>query len=416
MFVSTLRFVLLSFVMFSFFHANPSWCCTIFNKTQDSRTLVGNNEDWRINTSYIKFLPASGDKFGRVLFGFGENCRYVFGGVNDGGLFYDIASLTRRAIRFDLNKKTADNEIYERMLEKCRTVNEAISFLNQFNINGLERHHIMVVDRAGHSAIIEWGRNSVEVLRKTGDFQVTTNFTNSNPGLAGWYPCSRFSTATEMLQSMNKLDVDAFTAILKAVHNPGNQYPTVYSNVYDLDAMLVYVYYNHNFDEYVSFDINSELSAEQHVFFLPGLFSHLRMLAPADDQLVSTDKVTLTWEGAAKKYQVYCSTDSLFRDAAPFEVVADTATQADLTLQSIGILFCFLLPLLFLRRKFFIFFAIAICFQMANCARNVETPPVNRYSVTVETLEPTHYYWKIVAYNAEGRTSQSVVKTFIMHD
>jgi predicted choloylglycine hydrolase len=414
MFSFTLRIVLLFLATFSLFPVSPLWCCTIFNKTQGNGTLVGNNEDWRINTSYVKFLPASGDKFGRVFFGFGENCRYVFGGVNDKGLFYDIASLSRREIDFEPNKKTIDNEIYERMLEKCRTLDEAISFLNQFNIKGLKRHHIMVVDRKGNSAIIEWGSDCVEVLRKTGDFQVTTNFTNSNPGLAGWYPCRRFSTATEMLRRMTSLNVDAFAAILRAVHNPGDQYPTVYSNVYDLAAMLVYVYYNHNFDEYVTFDIHAELSADQHVFFLPGLFSRLRMLAPTDDQLVSTDKVTLAWEGAAKKYQVYCSTDSLFRDAAPAEVVADSSTLAGLAPQSFGILFCLLLFVKFLRKKSLVLFAIMICFQMLSCLGKFETPVVSRHSITLETLRPARYYWKVVAYNAEGRQSQSVVKTFVV--
>ncbi len=54
------------------------------------------------------------------------------------------------------------------MLASCTTVAEQSGFLGGFNVAGLARHHVMVVDRSGDSAVIEGGAEGQVVIRKQG--------------------------------------------------------------------------------------------------------------------------------------------------------------------------------------------------------------------------------------------------------
>ena len=47
---------------------------------------------------------------------------------------------------------------------------------------------------------------------------------------------------------------------------------TLYSNIYDLKNGLVYLYYLHDFDNEVIFDLSEELKKGRHYFELPSLF------------------------------------------------------------------------------------------------------------------------------------------------
>ena len=91
-------------------------------------------------------------------------------------------------------------------------------------------------------------------------YLVSTNFNLANYD-NGYYPCSRYITATNMLASITEevdLTVDACRDILDAVHQEG-VYATKYSNIFDLVNLEIHLFYNHNFDKMVSLDLMEEL-------------------------------------------------------------------------------------------------------------------------------------------------------------
>ena len=97
-----------------------------------------------------------------------------------------------------------------------------------------------IVDRFGNSAIIEGD----EIIYREGSYQVITNFLQSDPE-HGWYPCWRYDTAVNMLESMEELTVEYFAQICEATHQEG-AYPTVYSYVNDLQNNIMYLYHYYN--------------------------------------------------------------------------------------------------------------------------------------------------------------------------
>src|SRR4030042_4703141 len=94
------------------------------------------------------------------------------------------------------------------MPASCSDVAEAVEFLARFNVSGLARHHVMVVDRSGASAVIEGTPEGQVAIRKTGRHQVITNFRLSTAD-ATETQSGRFAVADRMLREMGEPTVDA---------------------------------------------------------------------------------------------------------------------------------------------------------------------------------------------------------------
>jgi hypothetical protein len=127
----------------------------------------------------------------------------------------------------------------------------------------------MFVDKTGASAIIGWINGEFKITRKKGAYQVMTNFSVSNPEL-GDFPCLRYEIASDLL-NRGDVSIKSFRNILSAVHQEGRA-RTVYSNIYDLNQGLIYVYNHHNFENAVVIDMDEELEKGEHVIEFLSIF------------------------------------------------------------------------------------------------------------------------------------------------
>ncbi len=246
-----------------------SFPCTVFNVTDRGRTLVGSNKDWTTDRFRVQVLPAEGDVHGIVVFGVDEPIKYPFFGVNDRGLFFDLASVPRRSrIEMDPAKETRDNPIYLRMLARCGNVAEAVAFLSHYNIAGLRRHHIMIVDRGGASVVIEGGPGARSILQKNGRYQIMTNFLLSSFGETSHPKCARYAMAEKTLKETAVSSIDLVRSILRGTTNTSSSYPTILSSIFDLSSLRVTIYRRGNFEDSLEIDLRDELRKGIHRFFL----------------------------------------------------------------------------------------------------------------------------------------------------
>ena len=123
-------------------------------------------------------------------------------------------------------------------------------------------------------------------------------------------------------------------------------YPTVYSNIYDLVTNEIYLYNYHNFDEYYKIDINKELDENGKSFYIPSIFSNLQLKEP---RIVSDNQVELTWQGNADRYLLYISETSEFDSCKPIEISG--ALDSSENKKDIGFLLVFLVPVCFFSIK-----------------------------------------------------------------
>jgi len=259
---------LLSFFIGIFLLFNPLVSsCTVFHVSNETYAFGGNNEDYSITDTNIYFYPSTGNTFGKVIVGYTGSYK-IQGGMNEKGLFWDGLATQYLEVENSADKPYFNGHIIDYILDTCETCDEALYVLDQYNLKIFENAQILMGDKYGDSFIIEG-----DIIHKKSEYyQLATNFyLSQHPDPP--YPCWRYNTAIEMFENnpIDNLSVDFCASVLNAVHQEG-PYPTQYSNVYDLRNGLVQVYYNHNYNSVITFNLSDELKMGYHSYSIPELF------------------------------------------------------------------------------------------------------------------------------------------------
>lgn len=252
----------------------PVFGCLEVMVTDGKNNYAGNNEDyWNFNTK-IWYYPATDKEYGRVCLGYDEIYGFVQGGMNDQGLFIDGNALD------PIDSWTVDEakpffpdslEVCGYVLAHCATVDEAVAIFEKYNLTTLRYARIPIADAKGQSAIIEWGRGKLQIVRRTGKYQIATNFVQSDYDKMSDYPCERYFIADKILSSKVKMNIDTVRRVLSATHQEG-YVNTLYSNICDLNNKKMVLYQFHNFEEPVIIDLKEELKKGKHGSDISTLF------------------------------------------------------------------------------------------------------------------------------------------------
>ena len=251
-----------------------AYACTAFMMGDGEKVLVGNNEDSKIPYTRVWFIPAENGRFGRVYFGY-DNWSPQ-GGMNDQGLFFDYFAVKKLEIKQTREKPRFPGPPTDTMMAKCATVEDVLEMLSKYYFEWNPKIQMFVVDKKGDSAIIE----GETIVRNRDVYQVVTNFRLSRipedqrPCRWPAWSCWRYKKAEKMLLDSDAPTVAHFRDILKTTHRSSYNVigKTQYSNIYDLMNRLVYVYYLHDFDQEIVFDLSEQLKKGRHYLDLPTLF------------------------------------------------------------------------------------------------------------------------------------------------
>lgn len=237
---------------FSLAVLQPLSACTIFKVTRQGRTLVGNNEDDSSTETKVWFLVPEKGKYGRVFFGYSDSVPQ--GGMNERGLFFDwVADNPSDNWVRDAGKLNYGGSVSEKILEEAATVDEALVFYEIYNETAFLKSRTMLVDRSGAAAIVSWRNGRLNIERGRSDVLAM--------GYAG-------ATAQKMLERMRGLSLESVRLTLEACVQDG-EYPTQYSNLYDLQHGDVYVYSFLRKQPFVRLNLSEELSKGNHYYSIP---------------------------------------------------------------------------------------------------------------------------------------------------
>ncbi|MBU7001753.1 MAG: hypothetical protein HXS51_13380 [Theionarchaea archaeon] len=244
--------------------------CTVFTASIGGTVLFGNNEDVGDKSSTVWFVRATEKYYGWVYFGFRNypiiRGHFPMGGMNDQGLCFDITSIPECKMSSYPGKLPIVNGgvFGETVLRNCKNVDEAVQFIEQYDLSSLGDMQFLFADAEGNSMALCPGTDGkMKVVSKAGVYQVTTNFNllQRNQG----YPCWRYNTASEMLsyiKSEDHLTVEYFLEIVRATCNQG----TTYSTIYDPVHRVAYFYNKQNFEDVAVFDLKEELEKGNHSY------------------------------------------------------------------------------------------------------------------------------------------------------
>lgn len=252
--------------------------CTVFCHGQDDTVLTGRNFDVPDTCKLaMQFVPAVGKTHGRVRCGRASDpCA---DGMNDQGLFVAVADVPT-PWKVVSHKLPADlNTFIDGVLANCASVEEAYAWCKRqptprlggwikgWSV-GNRRHpllarytfvtlqHVLVADHTGSSMVCEWVDGHFRTVRKTGRYQLMTNFLLSAPEWA----CRRFTAGTEILAAAEKPSIPTCIAVLKATA----QDITKYSLACDLVAREIRVYVRRDFDHPRIVNLADELLKGRH--------------------------------------------------------------------------------------------------------------------------------------------------------
>jgi hypothetical protein len=252
--------------------------CTIFTATVGSTVFFGNNEDYRLWGTYAWFVPSqeiqtpTGARtiHGAIFFGFDENGDpadgYPQGGMNDQGLCLDGNGLSDYSINPHYERPPPYAALLAELLWDCATVGEVILWFQTHTIGDNMAYQLHFADATGDAVVVSAGPdNEIAFTRiNAASYIISTNINVADP-TRDVFDCWRFSTATNMLASINtesELTVEACRDVLDAVHQNG-QYATKYSNIFDPVHRLIYLYYDRNYEEVATLSLDVELAQVQ---------------------------------------------------------------------------------------------------------------------------------------------------------
>jgi len=261
--------------------------CSVFTLSIDDRVLFCGNLDHPNPDGYIRFWPESEEGYGGILHGYfaqtDEQSWISFeGGMNDKGLSFDTNGLPNADMNpHPENLYSWENEnFWYLLLKKCSNVKDAISIARQFDFGNMMNFQVHVADPSGDAVVISPGANGeLSFTRKepVTKFLVSTNINNANPE-HGYvkYPCSRYEIISGMLGKIeNEQDIsnEYLASVLDSVHFERATYNTIYSYICDLNKGLFYLYYFHQFNESVLFELAKELSSGDRTIKIADLVS-----------------------------------------------------------------------------------------------------------------------------------------------
>lgn len=260
----------------------PGWGCSLFTALGgESNRYYGRNFDWQYSPALLLFanppdgyasvsmvdldylIPADlrdktteladlplGDR--EFLL---EAPKMPFDGMNEYGLVVGMAAVFESRVPHDPNKTSIDSlEVIREMLDHARDVDQAISILQQFNVDmeGGPPLHYLIADRYGQAALAEF-YDELVVIRSESPWHLATNHLRALANENGPSGCWRYEKIEKRLSAaLGKLDGQQSLDLLRSVSQTG-EYPTQWSVVYGIDTGEVRIVMGREFGSPVSF-------------------------------------------------------------------------------------------------------------------------------------------------------------------
>lgn len=227
------------------------------------KIYFANNEDYFYNVkAYIRIHPESKNKFARLWYGWNN---FAQGGINQFGLVFDGAVTPKQELPIGFCNPNGRN-IGDEILANCKTVDEAITYLENERI-GISEGHMIIGDKNGNAVVLEWIKGEKKVVNKKGNMLIATNFLLADT-TAGNYPCFRYQIIEERLKQLNntKTDLDyklIGNAIAGAAQPPRNDEMgktggTLYTTFFDISEMKLILVYKLDNSKITRLDLKKE--------------------------------------------------------------------------------------------------------------------------------------------------------------
>jgi len=245
-----------------------SYACSMFVIKKDGKVMVGNNEDYWNQNSRMWFEKGNKDEFGVVYVGFDD--LWPQGGINDKGLVFDGFAMPYLEIKdFEGKDSPEHKDFLQFIMRTCSKVEEVKDVFLKWDLRGMETSMFYFVDKSGKQLIVEG--DFIEIRNQS--YDIISNFYPSQCDNLNDVTIKFYQKGRKLVETKQETSVSFCTSLLDSLHQESSWGGgTLYSTLYDLNEGIIYLYYNHNFDNLITINIKEELQKENHIIEIPKLF------------------------------------------------------------------------------------------------------------------------------------------------
>jgi len=261
--------------------ADSEWACSLFAALGDGRQRVyGRSFDWQYSPALLLFTdpPEGYDSVSMVDIGYLVESAvardlpdlplaarepllaapfWPFDGMNEHGLVIGMAAVSDSETPYDPDKPTIDSlTIIREMLDHARDVDEAISIVDQYNIDwgGGPALHYLIADAAGEAVLIEFLEGQMVLIANPhqSPWHLATNHLRSRVAPDGPSGCWRYDAIDrDLAGSQGRMGVEEALDLLTDVAQDSTQW----SVVYDLTRRGIHVAMGRAYDRVHRFEL-----------------------------------------------------------------------------------------------------------------------------------------------------------------
>jgi len=270
---NTILKVLLFICVYSY-----GYSCSMYKLTMDGKTMVGNNQDaWR-STTNVWFENAKSDQEIGACFTGSRKVgiqRFVpQSGLNVAGLsFSRLTAYHPKQVSLNANKKQITDEVdyLSNVLRKCRTIADVKAYVDEYDYSYFIEDVFIYIDKSGDYLIVE----PYQMIEGNSPTYILSNFCPSVTDLDQARKQLRYKRGEKFLEN-NALDVSLdycrSMSDTMSVCRKRNGDGTLLTSIWDLDELKVNLYFYHDYNSTIHYDIQEELALGDHLISIPGLF------------------------------------------------------------------------------------------------------------------------------------------------
>ncbi len=259
-------------------YQNNMKACSMYKITVDGKTMVGCNHDAWLTTPKIWFENAKQyNAYGTVFTGSRQvspNRTTPQSGMNTAGLVFSRLSsfYPKQNKRFkDRRKITNEADYLSEILHRCATVKEVKKYIQQYDHSFFLNDVFIYIDRSGDYLIVE----PYKLIEGNNPNYVLANFCPSITNNQQARKLERYRNGKDFLKRHKaRASIDFSTALsdTMSVCRSRNGDGTLITSIFDTKEKVVSIYFYHNFDTLVQFNLTNELSKGDHMLNIAEIF------------------------------------------------------------------------------------------------------------------------------------------------
>jgi len=252
--------------------------CSGYKITIGNKTILGSNEDaWRISPHIWFEKGTSIGNYGAAFTGSrydGENGYAPQSGMNEMGLAFErLASYHPKSENFAIRKTITNPTKYLKdILHTCKTVEEVHAYISKYDHSYFIEDVFIYVDKSGQYLIVE----PYTLTIGNEPTYVLSNFCPSITSEQNANKLERYRNGVEFLKNGIDTTLEFCTALSDTMHVCREKIGdgTLLTSIWDLNNGTVNLYFYHDYNTTVQFNLKEELEKGDHIIAIETLFPH----------------------------------------------------------------------------------------------------------------------------------------------